>query len=263
MKTERQKSSPPRKRRKTTLTIVLPLAAIAILSGTQASHGDHSAPAANPSAAATSGSSSPPATAGSEASTKSPPLQGGVQKVELSLEKLRDVGLDLKHTLKAVGGLYDEVTIQPVTLITEPEVVGRGIIIQIPIGTQPVGPRQPARKDRVDLEMSSIRPEITLLKTNVDEFMSGHRQLDLPDDVLTELQPETKKWVEIVNQLSDQLSKLNQLTGGPPYDQDGIAAVAVDMQKEIKQLDETRRKIYKVIRKEGKRIAAARKKSEG
>jgi hypothetical protein len=192
-------------------------------------------------------------------STNRPPIKGGVQKVELSLEKLRDVGLDLKHTLKAVSGLYDEVTIQPVTLITEPEIVGPGVIINLPIGTRPTGPPQPARKDRVDLEMNAMRPMINLLKTNTDEFMSGQLELDLPDQVLAELKPETQKWVATVDNLAGQLAQLNQLTQGPPYDQQGIAAMATDMQKSIKQLDQTRRKIYKVIRKEGKKIAALRK----
>jgi len=253
MKTEERGTSRKLRKGVSRLAIVLPLAAIALL------YVAHSCPADAPASGQTS---APGADSASSTTAGSTALTGKVQKVELNLEKLRDVGLDLKHTLKALSSLYEEVTTQPVSIVTEPEVIGMGTIIYIPVGTQPVGPVQPARKQRVDLEMNAIKPEVTQMKTNVDEFLSGHAQLDLPSDVMSELQPEIKTWVATVENLSGNLAQLTQLTQGPPYDQPDIAGKTVDMQKEIKQLDETRRKIYKVIRKEGKRIAKERKESE-
>ncbi len=47
-------------------------------------------------------------------------LTSGARSVELSLESLRDIGLDLKHLLKSASTSYDEVSIRPVSLITEP-----------------------------------------------------------------------------------------------------------------------------------------------
>ncbi len=238
-------------------TLLLPLAALA--DDTPATGSQTTQPAGE---TATPSTSSPASASPDESRTQpKPPLQSGVKKVELSLETLRDVGLDLKHVLKAVGSLYDEVTIQPVSLVTQPEVVGPGTIIYIPINTMPVGPPQPARKDRVDLAMNNIRPIVTLLKTNVDEFESGRRQLDLPADVLSELHPQIQKWVGDVNDLANQLNQLNQLTQGPPYNNDQIASITKGMHQDIKDLDDTRRKIYKVIRKEGKKIAAERQNS--
>jgi hypothetical protein len=198
---------------------------------------------------------SSPSTSTASPSSPSTQLQGGVQKIELSLQKLRDVGLDLKHLLKAVSGLYDEVTIRPVTIITEPEVVGRGIMINIPIGTMPTGPVEPPRKDRVDLAMSEIRPVISMMKKNVDAFVSGNTQLDLQPGVQQQLQPQIKVWTSTVDNLSTRLSNLDQLTQGPPYSNDAIASATAAMQQDIKALDKTRRDIYKVVRDEGKHRA--------
>jgi hypothetical protein len=209
-------------------------------------------PADSPPPASTPGGAS-----GSTASTpqQNKQLQAGVQKIEISLKTLRDVGLDLKHLLKSVSGLYDEVTIRPVTIITEPEVVGRGIMINIPVGTMPTGPVEPPRKDRVDQSMSEIRPVITFMKKNVDAFVSGNAQLDLPPDVQQQLQPQIKAWTGTVDDLSAHLNNLEQLTQGPTYSNDAIAAATTAMQQDIKNLDQTRRDIYKGLRDEGKHRA--------
>lgn len=180
-----------------------------------------------------------------------PPLQTGVQKVELSLDRLREVGVDLKNLLKAASSLYDEVTIQPVRIITQPEIVGRGMIINIPISTQPTGPAAPPKKERVDLAMNNLRPIITMMKTNVDAFVSGKEQFDLSDTIQKELKPQFDQWITLVNDLSSHQAKLETLTQGPPYDNSAIATQAGVLQTDIRKLDEIRRAIYKVIRKEG------------
>lgn len=191
---------------------------------------------------------SAPTAPDSDTATSTRQLQIGVTKVELSLEKLRDVGLDLKHLIKDAGSLYDEVAIQPVALMTEPEVIGT-TVINLPIGVQPTGPFQPPRKERLDLTMNAIKPMVGLLKTNVDEFMSGEKQLDLSSDILSELRPKLTEWVDLVNKLSEQERQLESLTAGPAFNNASIASSAVEMQKTAKKLDETRRAIYKAIRK--------------
>ena len=193
----------------------------------------------------------PTTTQTTPATTQAAPLQAGVQKVVLSLQKLQDIGLDLKHVMSAAGHVYDEVTIQPVTLITEPEVVGRGIIINIPIGTMPTGPVQPPDKDRLELSMNEITPVVSLMKKNCDDFTAGRKQLDLSDDVRTELKPMFEQWVQLVNNIAADLNNLQQLTQGPNYDNAAIASAAKALQQDIKTLDTTRRSIYKIIRKEG------------
>ncbi len=49
-------------------------------------------------------------------------------KVNMGLEQLNDVGLDLKNVLTSTRHLYDEVMIQPVTVITEPEMIAAVVI---------------------------------------------------------------------------------------------------------------------------------------
>ncbi len=190
-------------------------------------------------------------TTGGATTTK--PLQGGVQKIELGLEKLRDVELDLRSALRATSSLYDEVTIQPVRVVMQPTMVGAGTIVNIPIGTEPIGPLQPARKERVDLAINVMKPIIDMLKKNVDEFMSGEKQLDLSEAVNTKLQPQLQEWIKIVNTIAAQQSSLEQITQAPPYNNGAIAELAGSMERNIKELDKVRVVIYKVIRKEGKR----------
>lgn len=185
------------------------------------------------------------------------PLKGSVQIVELDLEKLRDVGLDLKEVLKAASSLYDEVTVQPVRIITQPQRVGFGTIINIPVATQPIGPPRPARKERVDLAINAMSPILNRLRKNVDEFLAGKKELNLPDNVTEKLQPQFKAWIDTIKTVSAQQDQLDQITQRPPYDNKAIADLVVEMQKEIKELDKTRLAIYKVIRKEGKRRAGA------
>ena len=211
-----------------------------------------------PTAAGSSATTSSitPTAAGTGATGSTVQLQGGVQKFVLSLEKLRDVGLDLKHILKSASSLYDEVTIQPVQLIFEPEMIN-GVTINIPVGSQPIGPVQPARKDRVDLAMSGMRPLIDMMKKSVDGFMSGKEELALPDSVIAELKPQFTEWINAVDTMSDQEHQLERLTSAQPYDQQSIADLAIAIHQDVKELDKDRRSIYKVIRREGKRIAAA------
>lgn len=208
------------------------------------------------SAAASGDVTTPPAGSTDDAATT---LQGGVQKIEVSLDDLRDVGLDLKHVLTACSHLYDEVTIQPVSIQTQPEVVGRGIVINIPIGFTPIGPAAPPRKDRVDMCMNEINPVISRMKKSVDEFLDGSKELDLSDDMKAQLQPLTQKWVLLVQGTSADLDKLNALTVGPKYDNTAIASVAANMERGVKQLDMVRRDIYKAIQKEGKKRKAKSK----
>jgi hypothetical protein len=182
------------------------------------------------------------------------PYAAGVQKVRLSLTDLRTVGLDLKNVLKATSSLYDEVTIQPMEIVTEPEVIGQGMIIQVPIGKRPTGPVEPANKERVDLAMSHIKPTVTMFKSNVDSFLNGEKQLEIPKDISSRLEPDLDNWVASVKQLAQQESQLEQLTQSSPYNQGVIAADCASMQQTIRDLDDTRRSIYKVLKKHGKEL---------
>ena len=185
------------------------------------------------------------------------PMQAGVQMVEVSLEHLRDLGIDLKHVMAGASHLYDEVNIAPVSLQTMPEVVGRGIIINIPIAAVPMGPPAPPRKSRLDTAMAQITPIITQLKTDVDAFLSGQRRLDITDDTRTELRPLFEDWARSVTAMAGQLTSLNSLTAGPKFDNQAISQAAQQIQANCQVLQKDLKKVYKILQKEGKRSRKA------
>jgi len=180
-------------------------------------------------------------------------FQLNATKVELSLQQLNDVGLDLKNVLTATRHLYDEVMIQPVDVITEPEMIA-GTVINIPVGTEPIGPPAPPRKARVDMIMSQLKPVIALLKQNADEFMSESQVVNFPEDVQPQIEPLFKKWLAYMDDAYARLLDLEKLTAGPPYDNYAIADTTKIIQNDIKQIDDMRRPIYKLIQQEGKKL---------
>jgi len=202
--------------------------------------------------------STPAGGAGDTTSTTAPqtsePLQGSVKMVELSLDDLRTLSLDVKHLTAASSHLHDEVTMQQVSIEQEPEVIGMGTVIMIPVGYQKVGPILPANKKRVDLAMNEMRPIIQLFKEDLDEFMTGQKKLDLTDAVRADLKPYFDEWIGCVNDANAQLTKLEPLTQGPPYDQATIASIAADINQDAQKMQTDLKKVYKIVRKEGKKM---------
>lgn len=195
--------------------------------------------------------SAPAAVDGAAAPNK--PLKGSVQQIELSLHEVRELGLDIKKVIHATGSLYDEVTMQPVSIVTQPEVVGMGTIIYIPVGTRPAGPPIPPRKERLDAAINALSPIIPLMKKDVDDVLSGERELNLTDDVRSELRPTFKVWVDRVNNMDQQYQALGPLIQGPQFDNQAIAAAATAIQQDAKDLEKARKKIYKVLQREGRK----------
>jgi len=201
-------------------------------------------------------------TAGSKAAASAQPgktLQGSAQVVVLTLSDLRDVGLDLKHLQNAANHLNEEVTLQRVTLNMMPEMVGPGMIINIPIGTTPTGEVIPANPKRVQAAMAQLSPIVTLMKGDVDAFVSGEKQLSMPGDTQQELQGELKQWAELVSDVYQQFSTLQPLTQQSPYNQPAIAQASSTIVNDAKGLERLRRLVYKALQREGKRIDRAEK----
>jgi len=182
------------------------------------------------------------------------PLQGQVKMVELTLDDIRTLSLDVKHLTAASSHLHDEVTMQRISVEQEPEIIGMGTVIMIPVGYQKVGPILPANKKRVDLAMNEVRPIIQLFKEDLDEFMTGQKKLDLTDAVREDLKPYFDDWIGCVNDASAQLTKLEPLTQGPPYDQTTIASIAADINQDAQKMQNDLKKVYKIVRKEGKKM---------
>jgi hypothetical protein len=175
----------------------------------------------------------------------------GIQKVEFSLEKLREVNEDLKRMMKSVKSLNDEVTIQPMSLVTQPEAVA-GNIINLPVAVQGTGAYMPARKEKVNQAMSSLKPMVADMKASADAFVSTTNQINLSIPVSAEITPLLKEWIEVVHRVSKEEQRLEQLTVGPSYDNPAIARIAGFIQEDIKKLELNRREMVKAIRKQEK-----------
>lgn len=242
--------------------VVLLANALVLVSASNADDQNAATPSTPPAASNPAATSQAPAATAADAATPAAQpagtsLQGGVKLVAPTLGHLHDLGLDLKHLMTGASHLYDEVNIAPVSLETMPEVVGRGIIINIPIGTQQMGPPAPPRKDRLNLAMAQITPVVTQLKQDVDLFVSGHQRLDITDETRSELKPVLENWISSVNSLAKQLDNLQTLTAGPNYDNAQISQAAQQVQGHCQALQKDLKKVYKAIQREGKRSRKA------
>jgi hypothetical protein len=186
----------------------------------------------------------------SSAPTKT--LSGGAQVVVLTLNDLRDVGVDLDHLRTAASHLYDETTMQRVTLQTRPSLVGPGTVINIPVGTTPTGEYIQPRPRRVGAAMAAIRPIATLLKTDMDSFLTEEKQLEVPGVTQDELQSVMKQWSKSVDNIYGQLQLLEPLTEHPPYNQGAISQATWAIVEDAKELERLRRIMHKALQREGK-----------
>jgi hypothetical protein len=188
-------------------------------------------------------------------------LKGNVQIVQFELKTLEEIGPYIKNILKTSTSLYEQATFQPVRVITQPTIIGAGTISNIPIGTEPTGPPKPITKQQLDTAINQMKPSIDLLKRNVNEFMTGEKQLNLPDDLMAQLDPQFTEWIGLVNRISAQEIELTKIRQNPPYDNLEVAKAMLIIQKSAKNLDKVRSSISKVMRKERKKIIAHRSKN--
>jgi hypothetical protein len=201
-------------------------------------------------------------TASTAAVTPTTTLSGSIEKITIDLNRLNDVGRDLKHVVKSLSNIYDEATYEPATFTSEPEMVGPTIIM-MPMLVRPIGmPPQPMRKEKVDLAMSEIKPVIDMLAKNVNRYVNGQVKLDLPDDIMAQVQPNLNEWVSGINDLNNMETALEGMTQAPPYNNDKIGNQVLAMEKQIKKLDESRRTIFSVVRKEGEKMIHEERKEE-
>ncbi len=180
-------------------------------------------------------------------------LLSGVKMIELNLENLRDLGLDLKNVMKASSSLYDEVTIQPVTINTMPTVIGYGTVVNLPVGFTPTGAGPQPKKKRVDMAMNQMRPIIHLLKADLDEFETGRARLDISDEERKVMQPWFDEWKDLIRDVSGNLEQLESLTSEKRYDNRAIANAANAIHQDTKKMDKVRLKVYKFLQKQGKK----------
>jgi hypothetical protein len=84
--------------------------------------------------------------------------------------------------------------------------------------------------------------------------MSDSQVTEYSDDMKTKINPLFKKWLTYMDDVYAKLLKLEKFTVGPTYENYAIAEACQLIQQDIKQIDEVRRPIYKIIQEEGKRL---------
>lgn len=182
-------------------------------------------------------------------------LQGGVVKVEVTLNNLRDARLSVSRARKAIANLYDEVTRQQVTMTYNPNLVGTTVItIPMPSFT---GQYLPPRKKWVTASMSEIGPIMNLFKEDVDNAIESNRQTDVSEAAREVLDPIKANVFALVKSSFSAYKELEDLTSGSGYDSAKIASVSNNLDAHMKRLDQTLKKGISALQKEAK----SRKKS--
>jgi hypothetical protein len=177
-------------------------------------------------------------------------LQGGVVEVQITLNDLRDARLAIGRVRKATANLYDEVTRQNVTMSYNPNVIGSSVIMTPTASFS--GPILPARKKWVDEAMAEIGPTIKLFKEDIDQAIESNRQTDVSEGAHKTLDPLRQEAFGSVNKSFEIYKQLEGLTVGRDYDNKAIAASTKDLDKQLKQLDNSLKNGIRVLQKEQK-----------
>lgn len=184
-------------------------------------------------------------------------IQGGVVKVEVSLNDLRDARLAVSRVRKAAANLYDEVTRQEMTMTSNPNMIGTTVIsIPTPSFT---GQYLPPRSRWVKASIREISPIMNLFKEDVDVALESNRHVDVSDATSKQLDPLRNELFSSVKSSFETYEQLASLTEGPGYDNRAIADKSKSLDKEMKQLDRTLKKGVSILQKEAKSAKKSQK----
>jgi hypothetical protein len=178
--------------------------------------------------------------ASTASATSSQQLQGGVVKTvkeaQLGLNALAKTLGQLKHT---DTDLYNEATRQIANLVEEPEIIA-GTVIYIPVNFT-TGDYLPMRKKWVEYYMTQLAKLIPIVQEDIDAVLIPDDKAEKADEYITQLKAE-------IQDIQNQYQILIQLTAGPNYNQTAIAAICHNIDHDIKQMDESRKKAFHAIK---------------
>lgn len=183
-------------------------------------------------------------------------LQGGVVKVEVTLNNLRDARLSISRVRKATANLYDEVTRQQVTMNYNPNLVGT-TVITIPMPTFS-GQYLPARKKWIAASMAEIGPILNLFKEDVDNAIESNRQTDVSEATREVLDPIKANIFALVKSSFSAYKELEDLTSGSGFDNSKIASASNNLDAHMKRLDQSLKKGISALQKEAKSARRAK-----
>ncbi len=184
------------------------------------------------------------ATPGSDAgagSPQGPVLKGGVRTLVLTLNEVREAGVAIDKVKRLSADLYEEMTRHDVQLEEEPEIIGT-TVVYIPVNFD-AGTYLPPRKKWVDLYMSQLGPLVTAMKSEITDV-----EIAVPEETKARLRLLFNDWVSVVTDVQTNLAALQNLTCGSAYDTQAIVQQAATVHADMEKLEETRKKIYSVVK---------------
>lgn len=179
-----------------------------------------------------------------------PDIKAGVNVYVVSLENLKEIGMAIQEVREAASDLYEEVSRREVTLTSTPNVVGF-TVMSMPSGfTQ--GAYLPPRKKWVDAYMQDMSRIVKLMKDECDDVLSGKAPLVVPAPQQEQVKAMFVQWVSYVNDTFNKVSDLETTTKQPMLNNASIANAALVINKDMKNLEALRKKVYKIYQKAGK-----------
>lgn len=179
--------------------------------------------------------------AGSEA-----PIKGGVEQVEISLSRIRDVNLGVQRLKSDVKSLYEESTRQYVTIESSPSIIGTSVV-NIPYRFQ-TGRYMPPRRKWVNNYLAQIGPDLRLLKEGVDETESGCRELLVPEGVKDDLQNIFSDWAKMVKEANHHFDDLEEYVSKSKLTNDELGSKALVLGNDMRGLEVTLKAAFKLVK---------------
>lgn len=178
-------------------------------------------------------------------------LKGGVEQVEISLTRMRDVSLDVKTLESDVKGLYGEATRQVVRIDSSPNIIG-GVLVNIPYRFE-TGEYLPPRRKYVNNYIAQIGPNLKLLKEGVNEMECGCRAILVPEGVKEEFGSVVKDWNSIVKQANTHFDELENYVKTSKLTNSELGGRAQELNGDMQGLKATLKEAFKIMKRAQKK----------
>lgn len=168
---------------------------------------------------------------------------------ELSLNDLQDVGILLSFIQEQCINVYEEAARVPVSVNSGPEMK---VITKIPITLNPQQTFLPARQEWLVFYVGTIEPVIRQFGKMVKDMETGAAQVVVPDALEKPLDKLFVDWSKDTEQLNHHLDELVPLFDEAPKHAEKIRELAVACYGDAERMEQVRRQIFQVIRKNAK-----------
>ncbi len=178
-------------------------------------------------------------------------LQGGVQQVEISLTRIRDLSQDVNHVKREVRELYDEATRKVVRIESSPNIIGT-TVISIPYRFE-TGEYMPPRRKQVENYVAEIGPTLKLLKENVDETENGVRELLVPESLKDDFREILSDWSNYIKRANTHFDSLQEYVAKSKLTNQELGSKALQLGEDMKGMEMTLKTAFKLVKQSNKK----------